>query len=81
MLFNSPEFLLFLPIVFGLYWFGTPKKPIGSFSSEPKANLTREKSAQKKSPTEVGLFWLCKSEEKRLHHASHAAGSSSGSSR
>ena len=21
MLFNSPEFLLFLPIVFGLYWF------------------------------------------------------------
>lgn len=58
MLFNSAEFLLFLPIVFGL------KK-------------------HKKSPTEVGLFWLCKSEEKRLHHASHAAGtgSSSGSSR
>ena len=23
MLFNSPEFLLFLPIVFGLYWFIT----------------------------------------------------------
>ena len=23
MLFNSPEFLVFLPIVFGLYWFVT----------------------------------------------------------
>ena len=25
MLFNSPEFLLFLPIVFGLYWFVTQR--------------------------------------------------------
>ena len=25
MLFNSPEFLVFLPIVFGLYWFVTPR--------------------------------------------------------
>ena len=25
MLFNSPEFLLFLPIVFGLYWFVVQK--------------------------------------------------------
>ena len=25
MLFNSPEFLLFLPIVFGLYWFVTKR--------------------------------------------------------
>ena len=45
-------------------------------------NLGEKKKGARKSPTEVGLFELCKSEEKRLHHAAHAAGTgSSGSSR
>ena len=44
MLFNSPDFLVFLPIVFGLYWFVTHRHIRGE-QAAPNTNRLAEQVA------------------------------------